>query len=600
MENANKRPKLMPGWACLPCAQAMSTCVFSYNTDICDRCLRRGEDGQAMNCRFADEARAYDLYETASPTHETQTIDSWIKSMADAVPPRHEQSDRPTTSAPAPVEPLVPISVSIPLPLSLSPTPPIITPQQAEQSRIFFVSTMLPCFPFIHLGPDASTEWLRQNRPFLFQAIVTVTTFSAQERAALADHLTHNFLASQFKGELSIDLLLGVLVYLTWSPDLFLGKTDLVSRLMTLATSLVYDLRILKPWPYVEQLIISKEEGPYESAHDAGNGSVEGNQALLACFVLSSNISTHIGRQDALRWTPRMEEACRALENSDNAWSLENQGFVYQVRLHAIKQRAICARDDEALSVSAASTILTLAQLRDMRVEVKNSYSSVRYPLIEGHRGMFQMYKLYVEICISQLAYSVSLGPSGCRGLEHNPQRIRSLCKTAKCLVSWFIHFVATPPSDLVGLPSHFWSQMLQCLAIVKYIHSLRNPAQYQGVRSYIDIAPTLLLVIERLMMVSQEPNVGSEDGFFKLLGRFLRDFLACVLRRQGSTDRQEREVDRVDHIPELDQMGWLHMMDLQSDVWRDEILAENLVSSSSSSYDESTSSAEQAATGHA
>lgn len=44
----------------------------------------------------------------------------------------------------------------------------------------------------------------------------------------------------------SIDLLLGLLTYLAWSTDAFLGRADLIYRLMMLALSIVYDLRLFK------------------------------------------------------------------------------------------------------------------------------------------------------------------------------------------------------------------------------------------------------------------------------------------------------------------------------------------------------------------
>lgn len=153
---------------------------------------------------------------------------------------------------------------------------------------------MLPCFPFIHIAPDITAEQLSQTRPFLFRAIVSVTTFSTHKKLALADELTHIlFKSALINVQSSIDLLLGLLIYLAWSTDAFLGRADLMSRLMMLAISLVYDLRLFKPRRLDVQLFMTLTQGkPYEAERDAANETLqefmEKQRALLACFVLSS------------------------------------------------------------------------------------------------------------------------------------------------------------------------------------------------------------------------------------------------------------------------------------------------------------------------
>lgn len=152
---------------------------------------------------------------------------------------------------------------------------------------------MLPSFPFINLTPDITAEQLRRNRPCLFRAILTVTTFSTQKKLALAEDLKRLLFTSALVGvQSSIDLLLGILTYLAWSTDAFLGRADLISRLMMLAISLVYDLRLFKPCQPDVQLFMVITQGGCAYDQDTGEETVQGfmekQRALLACFVLSS------------------------------------------------------------------------------------------------------------------------------------------------------------------------------------------------------------------------------------------------------------------------------------------------------------------------
>lgn len=172
------------------------------------------------------------------------------------------------------------------------------SPWQAEEHLDFFRSRMLPYFPFIVLPRDTTASQLRQDRPVLFQAILTVTTFSTQEKMARAEHFKHLlFTSALIHAQSNMDLLLGLLTYLAWSTDLFLGRADLVSRLMMLAISLVYDLRLFKSSPPDVQLIMTITQGaPYETGQNAGGETVqrlmEKQRALLACFILSSKYAT--------------------------------------------------------------------------------------------------------------------------------------------------------------------------------------------------------------------------------------------------------------------------------------------------------------------
>ncbi|KAJ5430738.1 hypothetical protein N7491_007754 [Penicillium cf. griseofulvum] len=174
----------------------------------------------------------------------------------------------------------------------LSPSAP--SPNQAEERLNFFRSRMLPFFPFINLTPDMTSWYLRQNRPFLFQAIHTVTTFSTQERLTQVEELKQHLFTSTFlKVESNIDLLLGLLTYLAWSTDAFLGRADLISRLMMLAISLVYDLRLFKPSsPHVKVMMTITQGRDDEDGNSPGNETpyslLEGQRAVLACFILSS------------------------------------------------------------------------------------------------------------------------------------------------------------------------------------------------------------------------------------------------------------------------------------------------------------------------
>lgn len=172
-------------------------------------------------------------------------------------------------------------------------SPNVSSPNHEDEQINFFRSRMLPSFPFINLTPDMTSWYLRQSRPVLYQAIQTVTTFSTQERLTHVEVLKHLVFTSAFlKVQSNIDLLLGILTYLAWSTDAFLGRADLVSRLMMLAISLLYDLRLFKPSSPDVQLLMAITQGREENSQNpcdvAPYDLLERQRAILACFILSS------------------------------------------------------------------------------------------------------------------------------------------------------------------------------------------------------------------------------------------------------------------------------------------------------------------------
>jgi hypothetical protein len=139
-----------------------------------------------------------------------------------------------------------------------------------------------------------TTWYLRQNRPFLLQAIHTVTTFSTQERLPQVEELKRVlFTSALLEVQSNIDLLLGLLTYLTWSTDAFLGRADLLSRLMMLAISLVYDLRLFKPSSKDVEVMMMITQGQADDSRQRPADQtpyelLERQRAVLACFILSS------------------------------------------------------------------------------------------------------------------------------------------------------------------------------------------------------------------------------------------------------------------------------------------------------------------------
>lgn len=162
---------------------------------------------------------------------------------------------------------------------------------EIDERLNFFRTRMLPSFPFIDFT-NTESWYLQQKRPILLQAIHTVTTFSTKERLLQVEELKRIFFTTALiEVQSNIDLLLGLLTYLAWSTDAFLGRADLMSRLMMLAISVAIDMRLPQLSSFDTQLLMTVTQGQADEGgdyNDSPRDFLERQRALLACFYLSS------------------------------------------------------------------------------------------------------------------------------------------------------------------------------------------------------------------------------------------------------------------------------------------------------------------------
>ncbi|KAI9046237.1 C6 transcription factor [Aspergillus affinis] len=643
------------GHACTQCYKAKCRCVRTANGDTCERCIRLKK-----TCEPSGSARRRNAQTTTNDASDTRIarLEDKMESLLTAMnsfiasPGTSGGSikvtqplDRHSTSSPTPyldgtlITPTSTVQSFSDGPPPFVPDPNAAVPSNtdslflphnyhssfkfpglnyAEERLDYFLSRMLPSFPFIHLTPDMTSWYLRQNRPILFHAINTVTTFSTQERLAQVEELKHlMFTSALLKVQSNIDLLLGLLTYLSWSTDPFLGRADLMSRLMMLAMSLVYDLRLFKPTSTDVQLMMTITQGQEESSQSPGDETpydlLERQRAVLACFVLSSNISSHLGRQDALRWTAQMEEALKMISLSKSCPT--DELFVAQVRLQLLKQKADdvrqqdetnCALTGTAPVAASAPRLLYLKTLRRQLHELRSSFRPNLDQIVSPgenvapHTDILNTHAQYVELYINQLAYSISQdahpldlsGRRGDGGILLGFERLECLWQSVENIKSWLDNFYRIPCSKLVGQPFHFWSQMILTITLLKYLSTLQDPNwDCRAVRNTVHLISTMDCMRQKLDLSSKEPELQCNDHLLKYLSKLLtrcrvwgesRWHMGSQIQdveirpgRGASPDTNCRNPSQSqgNHIPDLDQMAWMQSMDLGSEQWFEDVL---------------------------
>ena len=91
------------------------------------------------------------------------------------------------------------------------------TSSEADAWLVEFQTRQSKYFPFIHIPPTTDAHQLRQQRPFLWLAIMTASSKSISLQKVLGDRLRQTVAWEMVvQSKKSIDLLLGLLVFIGW------------------------------------------------------------------------------------------------------------------------------------------------------------------------------------------------------------------------------------------------------------------------------------------------------------------------------------------------------------------------------------------------
>ncbi|KAI1134069.1 putative C6 transcription factor [Hypoxylon sp. FL0543] len=574
------------GQACMHCFKSKCKCVSRPDGDGCERCHRLNKQ-----CCPSDSLRRRNAQKTQNSTVRIAQLEGRLEGLVTLLQSVAKSPDSPDTlrkvldeslaghgQSDAESHTTTPVSISSNItkftstadindapaasPMGTSYSLGVDSPSdigshnilpagEAEAYLNIFRSQMLKHLAFIHIPQDLTAQQLRQTRPFLFRAIVAVASpFTHQKMVRgkqLKQILAQNALV---ENQSSLDLLLGLLTYITWGWDTFLNKSGTLSRLIMLAMSIVGNLRLDKPLPQDVHMIGPLTPGFVGQKceiEDPDQRHLERQRAVLGCFLLSSIISSYYAQMDAMCWTSQMEEGLRAI--STNKDCPTDQAFSIQVRLQLLAQRTVHLKgqreaNDPHMTTTGLPAMIYLNTLQRQAHEIRES---IPHGLDLQEILIAQVH--YIDLCINEAAHTANSdapllstpGPEG-SGYISGFERLECLWRSTNAIRSWLDIFFALPPSQFRGFSFPFWAQLARCLVIFCRLSTLEDPAwDRKAVRSTIDLPPALDRIAEKLELASREIGEQSSDDVFSQLSRLMRMFRAWVGSKMASADVEER-----------------------------------------------------------
>ncbi|KAF5521254.1 hypothetical protein CGCA056_v006225 [Colletotrichum aenigma] len=402
---------------------------------------------------------------------------------------------------------------------------------------------MLPNFPFIYFPSDMTLEKLQRQRPFLCEAIRCVTPLSASEKRTRARKLKQILGEMMFREEktsskhASMDLLLGLLVYIAWGWHHVLSGCSL-TRLMTFATTLVGEMRLDKPargLSYRMQFFAPGiQHDDNEESEMTTTQVLESQRAVLGCFALSSAVSAYFGEMEPLKWTSQMNAGLAALEAHQD---LSDKALVFQVRLQLLATRS-AQFDPQASMTGLPSTAVLegqmfLSQLQDIRA----SMESENLP----KRGVLQAHTHYTELRILEAGSQIrphepsEMCPGPLANIAALPSdNVFCLWKAELAVNACARALLCLPDSAFLGvsfIQSIQWSHLANCIAILCHLaKSYHHPGADPAVERAIGELPGVLdRLADRLSAVAAEAGENGPDDVLTQLADGMHKFRSSI-----------------------------------------------------------------------
>ncbi|KAK4187418.1 hypothetical protein QBC35DRAFT_233924 [Podospora australis] len=382
------------------------------------------------------------------------------------------------------------------------------TPHEAAENLVTFRKYMLIFLPFVHLPQEMTQDRLRRTYPFLWFSIMTITAKNVDRRLVMSE-AGRKFIAQKMvlENEKSLDLLYGLLVVMGWTHYHLKRDKPILSLLASLAKSLIFDMGLNKipSEPYISACLKTAFHPPPREK------TIEERRAVLACFLLTSQIAHSLKRLDALTWTPHMEESLQILSQR-REWEGDDL-LVAQVKIQLIVEqlnRAASQSPDNAPPAYYLSALQT--QLQNVRVQLPDH--------LQQNDTILSLMS-YTELAIHESALAQPrVSALGSTGPDLQRYTAMEACLTA--IKDWFDRHFSIPSYVYIGMTFSYWCHMAHCLLSLYRLSILDDPAwDRRAVRQKVD----LVAICDRLKVGFEElsarrklesgPTI-EEDGFSK------------------------------------------------------------------------------------
>ncbi|KAI1647891.1 uncharacterized protein F4817DRAFT_336245 [Daldinia loculata] len=550
--------------ACTNCSRVKCKCIYRSDSTICERCYRLKKNCTPTVSAGRRVGKRRGVSRTARLEEKLDELMSNLKSQKDTrethiedevnyhdeqqgalesnteVPSATIASSVPATQRPGETTTfdITKISSS-----SISYSDET-SPLEAEDLLRKFRDETAGFLPLVYIPPYARAQQLREMYPFLWLTIMCTVSASPRKRTALSEQAKNIIvLKVVMYREKSIDLLLGLLVFVGWSH---LHKRDkpfwtLFSQLIV---TLVCDLGLHRP-PSDPAMFCAAGISISDRSTLLKGRPHEEQRAVLGAFAVTSMISNIFKHAPGLRWSPYLDIYLSNLAHSSKV--PQDESLTAMVKMQLIANQIY---DDSLYANGGRPPVLYLSALRSQLHEITRQ-GSLSAEVRNDHM-ILELYH-FTELLINESEISKPV-------TTWNEPDLRRFEIYQRCLVSikaYLDTFFSTPIALLGNMSFACYPRLVTVMKGLHTITTLQDPSwDRAAVRTTVDLIPTcdkIIGLLEYLKAASALISLdgGKDESYNWGLGVFrkLRDVWQYDLENMDTTNTTNHETDMFDGV---------------------------------------------------
>ncbi|KFY10185.1 hypothetical protein V491_07780 [Pseudogymnoascus sp. VKM F-3775] len=370
---------------------------------------------------------------------------------------------------------------------------------ELEETLETYRTKMAPFFPLVIINKNVTARELIEERPFLSLVIRAICPKSTAKQAELGTEVRRVLGREMLmEGAKNIDLLLGLLVYVSWG-HFYLYNKPIISAIVHLAMSIASDLGLTKPVPTEPALIMLayNAQGCPKNV-TAAVRTMEERRSIIGLFLISSVCSCYFQRIEPLRWVPYFEECLQLLEKTKEYPT--DTLLVFLTRLQLIKNAVSRDTSDNFPGgMASPPSEIYLKSLQSQLEELKQNIP----PELDGNISV-QLHLHHAALTLHEHC----LGTCSAKTVPPDPSKTLQLAKSLwTCLEatkSWFTLFVSAdilPLSSYAEMPMALMSQMAHFIVALYRLSTFECPGvswDRQLVREEVDLGVMISILTEK------------------------------------------------------------------------------------------------------
>ncbi|KAF2734371.1 hypothetical protein EJ04DRAFT_247692 [Polyplosphaeria fusca] len=425
---------------CQNCFSLKIRCDRTQRSDVCDRCNRLGK-----HCVFRP-ARRRDT--SAKRDSRIQALEAQVQDLLHQRPPAPSLSCILPGSTPAPST----SSTRSPPPHGDVVDEDVVSMERAVTLVELYKSDMMPHFPFIIIPSHVTGHTLRNEKPFLFLALISVAYFhDLQTQEKLGDRFKYQVSEKVLLGGddcLKLEYLQGLLVVLAWNH--YHGRSKFYSQYLSLAISIAVDMRLDRKPTQIKPINPGTKRDPIAGIPGSSAWGAEEQRAAAGVFYLSSTISKLLDKMNTFACTHSIEEGCLALKQK--AEYRTDQDLYHVIRLQRIIENIDSLANQSSSDTEAQTSYLRVrSELEEFRIYLRTGGSSMS-DVSDSHLLFMQFHT--AKLFLYQVAFFE-------RNLQHHPAlNISILCEGLESATSFLDLYLWLPPKSEMALTNSEWIQL--------------------------------------------------------------------------------------------------------------------------------------------